>query len=139
MKMYTFTLLFLLKQVPLVTFDPVCVVWGLLSMLLTVNTLKYVKTNYVDSISFLEVYTCQKKKYYIISNICVLSFLLPLSELKEESLGNTLGMSDPEISTVLHEINSVFPVLLFNNKHSNTRSALEKHTVTSKRILQFLA
>ena len=72
------------------------------------------------------------KKKHIISNICVLSFLLPLSELKEESLGNTLGMSDPEKSTALHEINSLFPVLLFDNEHSNTRSALEKHTITSK-------
>ena len=67
----------------------------------------------------------------------MLSILLPLSELKEESLGNTLGMSDPENSTALHDINSLFPVLLFDNEHSNTRSALEKHTMTSKRTPKF--
>ena len=65
----------------------------------------------------------------------MLSFLLPLSELKEESLANTLGMSDPEDSTAIQEINSLFPVLLFGNKHNNNnnRSPLEKHTLTSKR------
>ena len=112
-----------------------CAMCGLLCMLLTVNTLKYVKTNYADSIYFFKVYARQtkKKQKNVISNVCVLSFLLPLSELKEESLGNTLGMSDPENSTALHEINSLFPVLLFDKEHSNTRSTLEKHTITLKR------
>ena len=82
---------------------------------------------------FLKFIHLKKKKKNIISNICVLSFLLPLSELKQESLGNRLGMSDPENSTAPHEINSLFPVLWFDNQHSNTRSALEKHTLTSKR------
>ena len=41
-------------------------------------------------------------------------------------------MSDPENSTVLGEIHSLFPVLLFRNKHSNAKSELEEDTITSQ-------
>ena len=42
-------------------------------------------------------------------------------------------MSGIENSTAPYEINSLFPMLLVDNQHSNTRSALEKRTTTSKR------
>ena len=55
-----------------------------------------------------------------------------LPELKEENLSNVFGKSDPENSTALRQTHSLFPVLLFPNKYSKKRPALEKDTITSE-------
>ena len=46
-------------------------------------------------------------------------------------------MSKPENSTALHDILPLVPGLLFPNKHSNKRSALEKDTITSEPTNKF--
>ena len=52
-------------------------------------------------------------------------------------MGNASEMYDPEKSTAPCEIHSLFPVLLFGNKHNNKTSALEKDTITSEQTKSF--